>query len=158
MKRCVYTVIIGDYDEPKPIPVHTPGYDYILFTDNDRIVAPGWQVRIVARCDNPQRKQREIKILSHKYLPEYDFTIYVDGSTIIRRDIGHLVKTCFRGGMLLKQHPNRTCVYQEGAKVIELNKAPIESVERLLQSYRAEGIPENIGMYETGILLRENKP
>ncbi|CAL1518186.1 glycosyltransferase domain-containing protein [Chitinophaga sp. MM2321] len=158
MRRCVYTVILGDYDEPKPIPIRTPGFDYILFTDNDRIVAPGWQVRIIAKCENVQRKQREIKILAHKYLPDYNFTIYLDGSTAIRRDIGHLVKSYFRGGMLLKRHPSRDCVYQEGLRCIEINKAPVLAIEGQLEAYKNEGIPAKMGLYETGIILRDNNP
>lgn len=158
MRRCIYTVIMGDYDVPKEPLVRPAGYDFILFTDNANLECPGWISRVVAKCDNPQRKQREIKILAHKYLPEYGLTIYLDGSTQLRRDINYLVQQYFKGGMLLKQHPTRNCVYSEGERVIELNKAPKEAVEAQLSGYRDEGVPTFIGMYETGIMIRENTP
>lgn len=158
LKRCVYTVILGDYDEPKQVQIKTPGYDYILFTDNPCLLAPGWKIRLIDKSDNPQLKQREIKILAHKYLPEYHFTLYLDGSTMIRKDIGHLVTTYFRGGMLLKKHPTRNCIYQEAEKCIELKKAPKQAISAQIDKYRREGIFSGAGLYETGIILRENKP
>lgn len=158
MRRCIYTVILGDYDTPKEPLIRPLGWDFILFTDDANLDCPGWSRRVVAKCDNPQRKQREIKILAHKYLPEYSVTIYIDGSTQIKRDLSYLIQQHFRGGMLLKAHPARNCVYAEGARCIEIKKAPQELIEAQLSKYLEEGVPENLGMYETGIMIRENTP
>lgn len=157
MGRCVYTVLTNNYDTLR-MPIARPaGYEFICFTDNPNLQVSGWQMRYVQPSDNPVKQQREIKIRPHVFLPEFKFTIYHDASTQLKRDISYIIRNHFRGGSMFKLHPTRRCVYTEGATCIELGKDSAESINRQLDIYRADGMPANFGMYETGIIFRENR-
>ena len=57
--------------------------DFICFTDNDQLKQLDWQTRPIPReLDGLSnvKKQRVIKICPHKWLGNYDISIWVDGS------------------------------------------------------------------------------
>ena len=88
MMKAIYTAILGDYDkfiEPEFI---NSDYDYHLFTDQP-IKSKVYQVHKL-KCNNPIRKSREIKILSHKYLKNYEYTIWHDGRITQMKDVSGL--------------------------------------------------------------------
>ena len=57
---------------------------------------------------------------------------------------------------MLKVHPIRSCLYDEAARCIEINKAHKDIVNHQVSLYRASGIPARRGLYETGFMVREN--
>lgn len=152
-KIAIYTVVTGGYDTLKPIR-NFSGFDCICFTDDADLKVQGWVMRVVDLSDNPVKQQREIKLLPHKYLPEYDQTIYMDGNIELTRDPSPLLRM-FRGGMLTKQHPKRNCVYQEGQKCIELGKADAGLIRDQLKRYIDADVPAQGGMWETGVIIRD---
>ena len=92
MKKVIYTTIIGKYDtleEPKFIP---KDYDFICFTDQ-KINKPNsiWEIRqVLPLYEDNTRTARKYKILPHRFLPEYDISIWTDGNEIIVGDINKL--------------------------------------------------------------------
>jgi len=163
-RKAVYTVITGGYDTLKEPFIISKGWEYICFTDDLALSCSPWEIRIIDRRPGhegltAQRIQRRIKILAHEYLPEFDYTVYMDGSTVQMRDFNELIDTHYRGeGMLLKRHHRRKCVYEEVAQVIKLGKDTRSIVIEQQEKYRDAGYPSNNGMYETGIMLRANTP
>jgi hypothetical protein len=158
MKKAIYTVITGSYDVLRPPLVRSAGFDYICFTDDPELQCEGWEMRYIEPAGDPCKQQRAIKIMPHKYLPEYQQTVYIDGSHQLKEDIAGLIEQHFSGNWLLKIHPQRKCIYQEGQACIRLGKAGADVVERQLLSYVAEGMPHDYGLYETGIMVRDNHP
>jgi hypothetical protein len=158
MKKAIYTVITAGYDILRPPVVRSAGYDYICFTDDPGLECEGWEMRRITPGEDPCKQQRAIKIMPHKYLPEYDHTVYIDGSHQLREDITGLIEQHFSGNWLLKIHPTRKCIYEEGEACIRLGKAAADAVRRQLNAYVAEGVPGNYGLYETGIMVRDNHP
>lgn len=162
-KRAVYTVITGGYDTLKEPFIVSEGWDYICFTDDPGLSSDIWEIRLISaesQQEEPdkQRLQRKIKILPHIYLPEYRYTIYIDGSTVQMMDFDMLLReTNYLGGILLKKHGRRNCVYEEIAACVKLDK---DSRPKLMvqMSYYREMYkhPINNGLYETGVLVREN--
>lgn len=155
MRRAIYTVVTGGYDTLKPVR-QWPGFDCICFTDDPDLKVQGWQMRLVDPSDRPNYQQREIKLLPHKYLPEYDQTIYMDGNIELIRDPSPLLRM-FKGGMMTKQHPRRNCVYQEGQRCIELGKADADAIRGQLKRYIDSDVPAQDGMWETGVIIRDNR-
>lgn len=153
MKRAIYTVVTGGYDTLKPIR-QWPGFDCICFTDDANLQAQGWTMRVVEPSGNPVKQQREIKLLPHKYLPDYDQTIYMDGNIELTRDPSPLLRI-FKGGLMTKQHPKRNCVYQEGQKCLELGKADAGLIRDQLKRYIDADVPAQDGMWETGVIIRD---
>lgn len=158
IKRAIYTVITGNYDTLRPPLVRSAGFDYICFTDDPDMACEGWEMRRIERSTSPCMYQREIKIMPHKYLPEYRQTVYIDGSHQQKEDINELIDEHFSGSWLLKIHPTRKCIYQEGEACIKLGKASADAVRQQLTAYVAEGVPGDAGLYESGIMIRDNRP
>lgn len=163
-RKAVYTVITGGYDTLKRPLCISEGWDYICFTDDPGLTSDIWQIRLISKFaqdeqPNKQRLQRRIKILAHEYLPEYRFTIYIDGSTVQMLDFNMLLQEIgYKGGMALKQHGRRNCIYEEVAACIKLNKDSRTKLLLQMSCYRGKGYPNNNGLYESGILIRENCP
>ena len=89
--RVIYTCITGGDDELLPIKYITPGFDYICFTDDLTMHVPyNWQLRPIPeelQGYSKVKQQRLIKIQPHKYLPEYEESIWIDGSIEIVGDL-----------------------------------------------------------------------
>lgn len=159
-KRAIYTVITGGYDTLKEPFMKSEGWDYICFTDDPGLTSTTWEVRQVEAEPNAQRLQRRIKIMAHEYLPEYRYTIYIDGSTRQLLDFNMLIREIgYAGGMVLKKHAKRHCVYEEIAACVKLNKDARKILMEQMDNYQNKWkYPSNNGLYETGILIRENCP
>lgn len=158
-KNVVYTCISGDYDiliEPEFV---TEGYDYICFTDQP-FTSNIWKIRPIPSELNgltAVKKQRNIKINTHKYLSDYEFSVWVDANTRLTGNINEFVnKNCSKEQAVLYvgKHPNRDCIYKEGNACIGLKKDTKENIEKQLNAYRKEGFPEHYGLPQTCILLR----
>lgn len=80
-KLVVYTTILGDGYE---LPVVTPeaGVDFVCFTDQPDLSANGWTIRMVRPMfpADLTRSSRLYKILAHRFLHDYDRSIYHDPS------------------------------------------------------------------------------
>lgn len=156
----IYSAITGDYDQVKEPRYVNPQLDYILFTNNPKITSSVWQVRLV---ENPEqldnvRLARRIKILGHEYLPEYDYSIWVDGKLEIDGNLREYVEEYRRKEPILCfTHYDNECVYQEKITCVALKKDDPEVMERQMQRYRDEGYPVNNGLVESGIMVRELK-
>lgn len=152
-KTAIYTVLLNDYDELKPIR-NEKGFDYFVFTDDKDLMVAGWQPILIEKGD--VKKQREIKILAHKYLPDYKTTVYIDANMMVKRGIARFLQG-FKGGILITKHPLRNCVYDEAEACIKLGKAPEKDIKKQIARYRKMKFPDNYGMWSTGFLVRENR-
>lgn len=135
-KKVIYTVIAGNYDSLLKQP-NVDGYDFICFTDNKELKSDLWEIREIPQELNDLtdvKKNRCIKILAHKYLPEYDFSIYIDGNISILGDVNEFVKNnCNEkdGYVFIGKHPyGRKCIYDEAVALIELKKDKKEIIEK----------------------------
>lgn len=79
----VYTAIFGGYDYLKEQPL-IPGVDYVCFTDDPRLTAPGWRVIVgKARHLHPRLSAKWYRAHPHRVLSAYRRSIYIDGSVQI---------------------------------------------------------------------------
>ena len=157
-KGVIYTAITGDYDDVKEPGFIHPDYDYILFTNNPRLKSDIWEVRYVENeeeLDNVKLARR-IKILGHEYLPEYDFSIWVDANMEIIGDMDDYKNKYRRKELMLCfNHPKNNCIYQEKEDCLALKKDIPEIMELQMERYRQEGYPKNNGVISSGVLVRE---
>lgn len=152
-KTCIYTVILGGYDNPSPIDL---GWDCFLFTDDPDLKVKGWQTIVVEKTNNPIKQQRDIKIRPHHYLPEYSKTVYIDGNMAIKTEPFKKIVSAFLGDFLAIQHPKRKTVRQEAMRVLEVKKDKMDVVGSQMISYGRETMKSCL--YATGFLIRRNKP
>lgn len=158
-KKVIYTCITGNYDnllEPEYI---SPDYDYICFTDDKKLQSNTWKIKYIP--DNllnlsKVKQQRNIKINTHKYLPEYDLSIWVDSSVKLSNNINNVLCSLdFNNyNIFISKHPQRNCIYKEAEACIDLKKDNKYIIETELKYFKSEGMPENFGLLETNVIIK----
>lgn len=163
MKIAIYTSIIGHHATPSPtISIH--GVDWICFNDED-LQSPGWERRGIRsfrssdRFAHPRMTAKWVKMNPRMLLPEYDVTLWLDGSfTVVRPDILDRLLPCLNGsGFAAFKHPDRNNIYDEAAASFHMAKYAGEPIMEQCAFYRSQGLPMQHGLWAGGALLRDNR-
>ena len=81
-RKVVYTCLFGDYERFNDFQYErSSDLDFVLFTDDAEIESRYWRriVMPLGMLDAP-RAVREIKTQPHRFLPEYDWSLFVDNT------------------------------------------------------------------------------
>ena len=157
-KGVVYTAIFGNYEElidPKFI---NDNLDYICFTDNPNLKSDIWKIKVIDDLDvDNTRKARNLKILPHKYLKEYDFSLWVDAGFQIIGDLERYLNIYLKNSpLLIVKHSERDCIYNEGRICARVGKDDPNIINQQMDKYKNEGFPEDVGLVESGVLFRRH--
>ena len=81
-KKVIYTAVFGVTEENN-YHLHDPtvkgDWDFVCFTDNENFKSDVWDVRIVKPLyDDGARSAKRYKLKPHKYLSDYDISVWVD--------------------------------------------------------------------------------
>lgn len=178
-KTVIYTAIFGGKDnltEPKFIP---NGCDFVCFTDQD-FKSNIWEVRKVKpEFTDPVRNARMYKVLPHKYLSEYDVSLWIDGNLLLRGDINKLIeKYLGKFNLVVFSHNQHTkrwkklfwikntedcrdCLYEELEYLLRIGKDgkykdDPELMKKQVERYRNESYPEHNGLAVTMVIVRRH--
>ena len=165
MKIVVYTSIFGGYDILHENQFKMNGVDYICFTDSD-IKSETWKVvKSTPIYNDSNRNAKKYKILPHRYLKDYDYSVWIDGNILVVSDIRDLVtqhKYQVFDHNQTRLDP-RNCIYKEYNAIIELGKRNGGSYKdnpqvmyKQIRRYIEEGYPENNGLSKNGIIFRNH--
>ena len=165
MKIVVYTSIFGGYDVLHENQFKMNGVDYICFTDSD-IKSETWKVvKSTPIYNDSNRNAKKYKILPHRYLKDYDYSVWIDGNILVVSDIRDLVtqhKYQVFDHNQTRLDP-RNCIYKEYNAIIELGKRNGGSYKdnpqvmyKQIRRYIEEGYPENNGLSKNGIIFRNH--
>lgn len=166
----VYSCVTSRYDEVDQTllrgnPVSEDNVKFMLFTDRSPAGSTGvWEVGPLkwhhAVC--PRRTSRYHKCMAHSVLPEHDYSVWVDGSQILKsvRVWEDIVKPVAEAGNTLAtfKHPLRQCAYQEEQACERHRKDSFGVMRGQMDRYREEGYPPYNGMVETACVVRANTP
>jgi len=136
----VYTSIIGTIDDPRK--------DIKIFSEYNKFVKPVMNAKVY-------------KILPHKFL-NCDVSIWLDGNIYLKIPPEELVEQWLEDyDMVVFRHPNRDCVFVEAMvarQVPKVNSDPdaVKSIDEQIKDYKLRNIPENMGLYETGVIVRRH--
>jgi hypothetical protein len=86
-RACVYTALLGGYERLTEQPVAgESSLDFVCLTDDPTLVSETWTVRLVERIipRDPARSQRALKIRAHAAVPDYDVSLYIDNSILLK--------------------------------------------------------------------------
>lgn len=161
-KYVIYTALTGSYDNIMQPKVIASDFDYICFTNNDKISNAGiWQVKqIPLVTDDLQRLSRFPKMHPHVLLAEYEYCVYIDANVcIVSDEFYEVVRKKISTGVKLSgiKHPLRNCVYDEFYHVWMWRKEKNMSIMKKEYRYLQEhGFPKEFGMYEANIILRNH--
>lgn len=175
----VYTAIFGHYNTPKPVPADLECHAY-LFTeswDTARLAREsGWCPMVV---DSPYLDEEHVAsaygdpeivvpMLSHKWykthpqrsLPDYDVSIWIDGSMEILAD--RFVERCLgalgEDDWAMMKHPSRSCIYPEAEYSATLTwRYDPPSIEAQAAHYK-NFFPAGQGLIATGFNVRRHTP
>ena len=162
MSIVCYTCITGNYDSLKQPKIVSPGIDFICFTDSCNIKQNGiWRMLPIPndiQYLNNVKKQRIVKICPHRYLKQYDTSIWIDGNIQVIGDLNEFIKQydLNENPLYTRIHPRRNCIYDEAEACINISKDSRKKIESQVNKYRNDGYPKHIGMVETGIMLRRH--
>jgi hypothetical protein len=153
--KVIYTANFGDYDYLNPI-FDYKDWDRFAFTDNPKLKIEGWETVYIE--GSGVKKQREIKILSHKYLKNYSLKLYQDANMRLLANPDEFINFVgFQGGFMTTKHPIRDNIYDEALRIIELQKDTPERVfKHVVNLSNLSGMPPSYGMWETGVIIRDN--
>ncbi|WP_243076967.1 glycosyltransferase domain-containing protein [Microbacterium sp. SS28] len=164
MKACVYTALFGSYDGLLEQPVSTQSnLDFICFTDDPALTSETWEIQVVepSLAQDSIRSARLIKILGHERLREFDATLYIDASVVLRQPPEEILAEWLVEGvdMALAAHSYRDQLVDEFDEIIKLNYDDRARVYEQLTDY-AMGHPDALVAKPlwTGILARRRTP
>ena len=149
MRKAIFTAIFDGYDEIPPAPSFT-GWDFVLFTDVMPKDKRGWNIKIVSTGGNPMMKNREIKIMSHKFLPDHDLVCYVDGNVRFKKEPPSIP--------FWFKHPYRWKVKQEVEAVMDAKKTNLTSIHRLLSFFKEYKFRDDAGLFMNRFFCRKHEP
>lgn len=156
----IYTAISNNYDTLKEPVEITPNADYVCFSDTDNQNSDIWKIKSFPKDNlDPVRKCRYVKILPHKIFSEYEYSIWVDASIVIKKDLTKLIKKHFdskNNKLILSKHPKRDCIYEEANICLKKNKDNKYKIRKQIEFYKNKNYPENNGLVETGVILRKH--
>lgn len=167
-KIIVYTAIFGNYnaliEQPK-----FDNVDYVCFTDQP-VESKSWKVVVVEPPfgNDNTRNNRYYKLLPYLHFPQYEFSIYIDGNFILKRNPQLLINkfitedysmACFDHAKTIRDP--RNCIYSEYQAIKNLSEKGFskdiqEVMDKQINFFRAELYPENEGLISGGVLVRKH--
>lgn len=150
MKKAIYTVVLDGYDYfPRPV-LNNPSWDKIVFTDINvsPTVRQKWDKVIrIETTSRPDIQSRNVKWLSHKWLPEYKLVCYHDANIDI---VKHIPERPFR-----IKHQARSTIRQEADALNKsLKRFTVDEIERHLKYYFDSGFKDDEGLFLNGLFAR----
>lgn len=157
--KLVYTSVFGNYDD-----VVTPKLSY------------GWEWKCFSEknslslyTDNTRNAKR-FKVLPHRYLKEYEYSIFIDGNMYVVGNVDELIEKYLSDSNvaffnhLENQLDPRDCIYDEYNAIIQLgNNDPNKKykdnpniMNEQVNRYHTEGYPSHNGLITGMVILRRH--
>jgi len=112
---------------------------------------------------------RYIKILTHRFLPDYDAYVWMDGRVAIthERFVADMVDKLGAGEVVMVKHHQRCNVYEEIDFIIQrindgdeylVKRYEHEPFDEERRFYVLEGLPKEVPLYSSAVFARRNEP
>jgi hypothetical protein len=161
-RACVYTVLFGQFEDLLEQPVAADsGTDFLCFTDDPELRSDSWQIRLVQRAipGDPARSSRYPKICAHRFLQDYDVSMYIDNSVLLTRSPEEILDALLpaSAGLAAMAHSFRETVRDEFRAVIAAKLDAEWVCEEQLEHYRL-AYPDVLDLKPLvgGVLLRRH--
>jgi len=135
----VYTALFGERDDLRETPIYDCA-DYFCFTDNKDIKSDNWKVIYIEKEEDPFIQYKKFKFFPHKYFKEYKYSIWLDGTRILKISPDVFIKTFLKESLIARFKGNNiNNVYDEAREVIRLGYLDRNSVISQMREYKEEG-------------------
>lgn len=167
LTKCFYTAIIGipgkQCDTLGRVS-QIPGWDYICFTNQETPDSFGWKiVRVEYNGTEPALESKYYKWMSHKWLSDYDVTVWLDGyitPKLQKADtFEQWITTMYANQKLIlhRPHADRNCIWDECDAVVKYKRDTAENVEKVRSLLTNSKMPHNWGLFDTNIIIKFQK-
>lgn len=134
-KMCLYTVVLGRYEALNELTAEIASAPLakICFTDDPELTSDTWDIRLVnpAFPMDTVRSQRMLKMLAHRYLPEFEHSLYIDNTISLRRNPAEIINSfCTVSDISVPLHSYRDHVHEE---FIEVAKSGLDDPARIFE-------------------------
>lgn len=158
-KLVVYSTLFGDYDSLIEPVEQYEGCSFVCFTDQKHLQSKIWEIRVVeVKGMSNTMMSRKYKWLPHKYLNDYEISLYIDCNIILLDNPCKLVSKYLNSdkNIAIPRHPLRNCIYAEAEACIERNKSSIKDTLDQILFYKKEAFPSKYGLSENNIIFRKH--
>lgn len=159
-KNCVFTTIIGDYDNLPNINKRNDNWDYFCFTNNINLKSNEWKI---IYYDLPNfnnitdiKLSRYFKTNFDKYLLSYNNLLYIDARMDIIKNIDGYLKHLGDNDINFMIHPNAKTIKEEMDRVLIGKLENKVNISKLKEKYLNEGYGYNNGLFAGGVILFKN--
>lgn len=158
-RRVVYTAVFGNYENILEQPVAKDSdIQFICFTDDPKATSETWDIHLLTDHlqDDPTRSARQIKILGHERLSQFDESMWIDNRVLLKKDPSFFFEDWLGShDMALPKHSYRDSVGDEFRIILNSGFDDPYKVREQLSAYKRLA-PEvlEIPVYWTAILLR----
>lgn len=157
----IYTAICGDYDTLREPQHENPLFDFYVFSDTPK-KSPTWRwMPIDEAFEKPVRTAKKPKILPHLYLPQYEWSLWIDANIFILDDLAPYILKCIQAQAGVGQfpHPERDNAFDEARICSEKGLDSAEVIAAQIGRYKKEGFDGSTGLFEGNFIMRRhNEP
>ena len=157
----IYTCVTNGYDEVVEPTEIISNADYYYFSDK-KLERPSIFKYINIYDVLPEnvveetRKNRYCKINAHKLFPQYKYSIYFDGSITLKKNIVDCIQKLPKTKVMPICRAPWKSPYIESIRRCVTQRDGKETILEQIKQYWIEGMPDEIGVYYCGILIREH--
>lgn len=161
-KYVIYTSITGKYDNLPQYSVCHPDFDYICFSNDypDGSTQGIWKIKhIPYTSKNNILLSRFVKLLPHKVLKNYEYSLWIDSNLIIKTSEFYsyvLTRIKEEGLWYGIKHHKRDCIYDESFECIKKAYTSYFETRKQLKVLKKTGYPSHFGLFENNIILRKH--
>tara|TARA_A100001011_G_scaffold368495_1_gene422872 strand:- start:404 stop:1063 length:660 start_codon:yes stop_codon:yes gene_type:complete len=157
MNKILYTTIFGGYDNLVK-PDLSEDWKFKCFSE---------KTNVPLYIDNTRNAKR-FKVLPHRYLSDFKYSIFIDGNMYVVGDMNELIETYLSDcNIALFDHgknvlDSRNCVYDEYNAIITLGnknknfKDNPDIMYKQVKRYEDDGYPPKNGLGTTMVLVRRH--
>ena len=167
-KGAVYTCLLGEgvLNQPEEVSAQV---DYLCFTDDEEKwgkkegvwkFCAAEQMEIDADGEEIRKALSECKykIMAHKLLPEYDYSLWVAPDITITGDILRFGKVYGEGMSLLTfLNAEKDCLYEDMSVTQMATDELNIRIRKNMLRYRKEGYPEHNGLIDGRVIMRSHR-
>lgn len=161
-KFCVYTSLIGGYERLNEQPAARQSkIPFLCLTDDPNLRSETWRIIPVEPLfpQDPIRSQRMFKILPHRFLPDFDASLYIDNSVVLSKPPEEILNRYFRSGYLaLPTHSFRETVLDE---YLVVERVRLDDSSRIFEQLNHVALSDPRVLLErpywNGVLMRRHR-
>ena len=174
----IYTAIFGNYDSLIEPAYKPSNCDFICFTDNRDLKSNVWQIIYQPTIySTANRNAKKFKVLPHRYLKDYLYSIWVDGNMLVQGDVNDIIKTNLsNSNVAFFSHAknvldSRGCAYEEAQYILDIGqqnyqrnpsrgllawKDTPETIVAQMNKYSVSGFPKDHELITGMVIARKH--